>query len=182
MKVVCLLRGINVGGHKKIKMVDLRALLLELGLRDVVTYIQSGNIVFDPSGKSESELISTIEAGIDEAFGFEVPAVIRSHEELARIIRDSPFGPVDLATEGTHYGVSFLESPPTEDRAALLETLVVLPERLVVREREVYLHCPNGFGQSKLPSNAIESKLRVRATARNWKSLIKLYELSAPES
>ncbi len=182
MKLVALLRGINVGGHKKIKMADLRALFGELGFGDVQTYIQSGNVIFDPAGADEAEAIERISKGIRGRFGFEVPVIVREHEELDAIISESPFPAFDAAQEGAYYAVSFLAETPANEKIDAIQPFVKPPEELVVQGRQIYLHCPNGFGRSKLSPALLEGKLGVTATTRNWKSLLKLRELSKPEA
>jgi len=177
MTYISLLRGINVSGQKKIIMKDLKALYESLGFENVVTYIQSGNVIFK-SNKSEDVLIELIEKAISNKYGFDVPVQIRSTGEFEHIIKACSFGELDLVEEGTRVMVTFLALVPSTEFVAKLMTYVKEPERLLIVGREVYLHCPNGYGKTKLSNIFIENKLKVKATTRNWKSVIKLYELS----
>ena len=176
MTYISLLRGINVSGQKKIIMKDLKALYASLGFENVVTYIQSGNVIFK-SNQSEDVLIELIEKAIANKYGFDVPVQIRSASEFEQIVKSSPFTELDLVEEGTRVMVTFLASPPSTESVAKLMTYVKEPERLIIVRREVYLHCPNGYGKTKLSNVFIENKLKVKATTRNWKSVTKLHEL-----
>jgi len=178
MKYVSVLRGINVSGQKKIKMTDLKSLYESLELQNVVTYIQSGNVIFDANSKDKSELKAKIERAIEEEYEFHVPVEIRTHREISDIINNNPLGPVDLQKDGTKVLVTFLSSQPMQDRISNLQHHVAAPEQLFVMGKEVYLYCPNGYGRSKLSNIFLEKKLGVGATTRNWKSVLKLHELS----
>ncbi len=178
MKYVSLLRGINVGGHRKIRMGDLKSLYESMGLQNVVTYIQSGNVVFDALGNGKVDLKTRIEQAIEGEYGFRVPVEIRTGREIEDVIRNSPFGSVDLMEDGTKVLVAFLSSKPAEAKVSEIQQFVVDPERLVVRGQEAYLYCPNGYGKSKLSSTFLEHKLGTEATTRNWKSVHRIHELS----
>ncbi len=181
MKYISILRGINVSGQKKIKMGDLKSLYELMGFQDVVTYIQSGNVIFDATAGNEFELKSRIEKSIEKKYKFHVPVEIRTNRKFENIIKNCPFGSVDLAAEGTKVLVTFLSSIPAKDKITELLKHVVAPEKLVFSGRDVYLYCPNGYGKSKLSNTFIENKLKVKATTRNWKSVHKLFELSMGE-
>lgn len=178
MKYASVLRGINISGQKKIKMADLKSLYESLGFQNVVTYIQSGNVIFDTNSKDKSELKAKIEKVIEEEYKFHVPVEIRTHREIADIIDNNPLDPVDPQKNGTKVLVTFLSSQPTDARVSDLQHHVAAPEQLFVMGKEVYLYCPNGYGKSKLSNTFLEKKLGVGATTRNWKSVLKLYELS----
>jgi len=175
---VSLLRGINVGGHKKIRMADLRGMYEGLGLVEVQSYIQSGNVVFGSPGGEAGALSRQIEAAIEREFGFEVPVMIRTLGELRQVVECCPFGPVDVEKDGAKVLVTFLSGEPAEAGKEWLEGLVVGSDRLVVVGREVYWHCPGGFGNSKLSMTALEKKLGVSATGRNWKTVQRLVEMA----
>ena len=177
-KYISILRGINVSGQKKIKMSDLKSLYELLDFQNVVTYIQSGNVIFDASVENTDELKITIEKAIEEKYKFHVPVEIRTNHEIENIINNCPFGSVNLAEDGSKVLVTFLSSEPQEEMALDIQKYVVVPEKLVVRGKEVYLYCPNGYGKSKLSNTFLEKKLNVVATTRNWKSVYKLHELS----
>ena len=178
MKYISLLRGINVSGQKKIKMADLKSLYESLSFKNVVTYIQSGNVIFDAVVKNKSDMKIKIEEAIEESYKFHVPVEILTNAEICDIIKKYPFGSVDLAEDGTKVLVTFLSSKPSEDRVSDFKKYVTAPEKLIVQEKEAYLYCPNGYGKSKLSNTFLENKLGVKATTRNLKTVHKLYELS----
>ena len=179
MKYVSILRGINVSGQKKIKMVDLKILYEEQGFENVITYIQSGNVIFESNTKQNIEALKKIiEKAIEAKYTFYVPVDIRTNLELEQIIQKCPYSEAKEEENGTKVLVTFLQSLPSEETKELLLTYVKSPERLIIQGREVYLYCPNGYGKSKLTNTFIEKKLGISATTRNWKSVKKLYELS----
>jgi len=179
MKYISLLRGINVSGQKKIKMLDLKSLYESLGFVNVVTYIQSGNVIFESDNKNIAKLKSQIEDTIEGKFKFDVPVEIRKKSEVTTIITNNPLGPINLETDSTRVLVTFLAAKPNKDKLADLLSYVSLPNKMLISGKEIYLYCPNGYGKSKLTNNFIEKKLGVVATTRNWKSVLKLHELSS---
>jgi len=178
MKYVALLKGINVGGQKKIQMADLKSMFEELGFAEVATYIQSGNVIFDTRPAQAEKLEQKIEAGIEQSFGFEVSVLVRTHEDLDQALTENPFGSMDPEQDGTRVMFTFLSSSPLSENARKVEALVGLPEKLVVKSTLAYLHCPNGYGKTRFSNTWIENRLKVRATTRNWKSVLKLHQLS----
>ena len=180
MKYVSLLRGINVSGQKSVRMSDLKSLYEDLGLRDVVTYIQSGNVVFSSDSKDKNALAKKITQGIKKQYLFDVPVEIRTHAELKKIIQSCPFGSVDVARDGSKVLVSFLSQKPDLKLVQQLLDYATSSEKLAHQGKEIYLFCPDGYGKSKLSNAFLEKKLDVQATTRNWKSIHKLTELSAP--
>ena len=173
-----MLRGINVSGQKKVKMDDLRALYESLGLQNVITYIQSGNVIFECRNTNKTELKQKIEKSIEEKYEFKVPVEIRTDRELENILNNSPFGHIELAEEGTQFLVTFLSTIPSESKVSEIQHFVAAPEQLFICGQEIYLHCPNGYGKSKLSNSFLENKLGIKATTRNWKTVNKLYELT----
>jgi len=182
MQKIAILRGINVSGHKKIKMVDLKQLFINLGFTDVVTYIQSGNVIFDTEVSDDTKLTQMIKGAIKEHYDFEVPVIIRCHAEIKSIIKNCPFGEVDLLKNGAKVLLSMLAQTPDAENIQCLMSYVKAPEQLVIKDKNVYLFCPNGYGNSKLSNVFIENKLKMQATTRNWKTVHKLFELSVPSS
>ena len=181
MKYISLLRGINVSGQKKIIMKDLKALYESLGFKNVVTYIQSGNVIFDSDSDgdgSDEDVIAKIQSTITKQYGFDVPVQVREASYFENIIEACPFSELDLIEEGMRVMVTFLADVPSEENIVKLMAYVKEPERLVLVGKEVYLHCPNGYGTTKLNNNFIEKKLGVGATTRNWKTILKLHALS----
>lgn len=177
MRYLALLRGINVSGHKKIKMADLRALFEALSFKQVQTYIQSGNVIFESDAQNVTNLKVIIETAILQRFEFQVPIELRTLEELTQVVRDCPFPALDLQKDGTQVLVTFLADRPAATSVNNLKACVIAPEKLVVSGSEVYLYCPNGYGKSKLSNTFLETKLGVAATTRNWKSVNALWTL-----
>jgi uncharacterized protein (DUF1697 family) len=172
---IALLRGINVTGHKIIRMEALRALFEALGYRQVKTYVQSGNVIFE-AGK-DAKLAGKIEKKIMAEFGFNVSVLVKTPGEMAQVIRDNPF-PKPAGIDDSRLYVTFLSAPapPTAENA--LKGLATAQEQFHVGDREIYLCCPNGYGKTKLSNSAIEKKLGVVATTRNWKTVNALLALA----
>ena len=178
MKYAALLRGVNVGGKNKLPMKDLAAMFVAAGCRDVVTYIQSGNVVFSARAAILKKLPTTISQSITDAFGHRVPVVIRSHEELAAVIRENPFLKAG-EPEITLY-VAFLAHLPAAEAVAKLDPQRSPPDRYTVLGREIHMHLPSGIGNSKLTNAWMDSKLSTISTARNWATVLKLHEMTKP--
>jgi uncharacterized protein (DUF1697 family) len=173
---IALLRGINVGGKTLIKMPELKSLLAEMGFEDVSTYIQSGNVVFKSSTADARTLAATIEERIAKTFGLRPTVLIRTPAELAEIADGNPF--LGRETDLAKLHVVFLSGAPAAAAVEELDPKRSPPDEFSVRGREIYLHLPSGMGRSKLTVDYFEKRLGVRATARNWKTLNKLIELS----
>lgn len=183
---ISLLRGINVSGQKKVNMKELKALYESLGLKQVTTYIQSGNVVFYCNDKSPKELKVLLEAGISESFGFEVPVLVLSQAILNNTLKQLPFTNISVIEQGSQVIFSFLSSVIDTDKIALLDSYLTVGEELhssinsndSLSTNVIYLHCPNGYGKTKLSNTFLEKKLDVTATSRNLKTVIKLCELA----
>ncbi len=172
---IVLLRGVNVGGANRLAMADLRSLVTALGHTDVVTYIQSGNIVLNSSRSDRARLAAEICAGIEEAHGLSVSAVVRTPDELRQSLANIPFlGEVDAA----RVLITFLSGAPRADDAARLEPDRFLPDRFELRGSDLYGYYPNGAGRSKMTLDYFEKRLGVRGTARNLNTVAKLIELA----
>jgi uncharacterized protein (DUF1697 family) len=174
---IALLRGINISGHKIIRMEALRACFEGLGCRSVQTYVQSGNVVFEAREKDAVRYADELSKRIQRDFGFPVPVLLRTSEELEHIVRHNPF----LKQPGidpAKLHVTFLSAPAPKSTAEHLKTLATALEQFHVRGREIYLYCPNGYGRTKLSNAAIEKKLDAQATTRNWKSVQALVALA----
>jgi uncharacterized protein (DUF1697 family) len=177
MTYIAMLRGINVGPGKVVKMERLRTSFATLGFGEVRTYVQSGNVVFQSERKSPAELTRTIEAKIQRDFGFTVPVLIKTSKELAQIVRANPL----LRVKGIDVSklhVTFLSDAPPKTAARVLEDLATTRERVRILNREIYLYCPDGYGQSKLTNNTIEKKFSLVATTRNWRTVNALLEMA----
>jgi uncharacterized protein (DUF1697 family) len=175
-RYAALLRGINVGGHARVPMVDLRDACVGIGLRDVATYIQSGNMAFS-SDQSERELVPLIEAAIVAKFGFHVPVILRSHAELQAIEDANPYPDLALA-EPKFLSVQAFSEPLSPTLVAKLNPDLAPPEHFTIVGRDLYLHLPNGIGRSKLAEH-LGAKLGKLGTVRNWNTVLKLLEMTA---
>ncbi|WP_042163111.1 DUF1697 domain-containing protein [Paenibacillus gorillae] len=173
---VALLRGINVGGHNKIKMADLREALKELGLSGVQTYIQSGNVIF-ASADNEALLRERIEQQIYKVFGLTIKVIIRSYSELRQIADNCPFTEQQIAeaeasSEGECLYVSMLLQEPAAERIQKLQTIDLQKDQFHIAGNNIYLLYQKSIRNSKL-SVQVE-KLGVPSTVRNWKTINKL--------
>ncbi len=176
---IALLRGINVSGHKKIKMPDLKAMFEALGFTNVRTYIQSGNVVFE-SNSSEG-LEGKISAKIQEQFGFDVSVICRTAAEMEQVVARNPYAElVGFETEKLY--VTFLQETPSGEKLEALKTFTFEPEMYTVSGQEIYVYCFNGYGNTKLENAFFEKKLKVPASTRNWRTINKLIEMSQPEN
>jgi uncharacterized protein (DUF1697 family) len=167
-----MLRGVNVGGSKKLKMSELCELYSSLGLEDVRTYIQSGNVVFSTSQRNTSSLVKRIENELKDHLGSEVTVFIRTPDELGKIVAKNPF----IERDRTRLHITFLYDTPEETPMAKLNTARTNGEEFSVSGREVFLFLPNGMGRTKLSNNFFEKVLRVPATTRNWNTVTTLLE------
>jgi len=174
---ISMLRGINVGGHKSIKMEALRAMYESLGLRDVHTYVQSGNVVFRTAVRDLASLAKRIESKIEQTFGFRPAVIIRTPSELRETIRRNPF----TKRSGIEPGklvVTFLTADPSPEARVKMLSLKTDPEELRMEGREVFVYYPNGMGRSKLSPALIEKTLKMPGTGRNWNTVTKLLEMA----
>jgi len=172
-----LIRGINVGGRAKLPMPTLKAGLTELGFEDVATYIQSGNAVVRTS-RPRGEVPAAVERRILEDTGLAVTVMVRTHAELSRIAQRNPF--LTEENEPRHLHVLFLDTAPAKSATRRLDPDRSPPDRFHVDGKEIYLHHPNGLGRSRLSADYFERTLGVRATARNWNTVLKLVDLTSP--
>jgi len=169
---VALLRGINVGGKTKIAMAALRDTCASVGCEDVVTYIQSGNVVFK-SKLTADKLRSTLEEAIAEEFGFSPAVMIRTAKELTAVVDRNPYPDAD--DKSVHVG--FLHAAPDAATKKCLAAIDCPPEELTVLRRDVYLHLPNGMGRAALPVQMERCLRPAPITVRNWRTVTKLVEL-----
>ncbi|MFC5270843.1 DUF1697 domain-containing protein [Adhaeribacter terreus] len=176
---IALLRGINVSGHKKIKMPELKAMFEELGFTNVRTYIQSGNVVFE--SETSEDLESKISAKIQEQFGFEVSVICRTSAEMKQVIARNPFEKM-VGFEPEKLYITFLQQTPSAEKLEALQAFTFEPEMYTVSGKEIYVYCFNGYGNTKLENAFFEKKLKVAATTRNWRTVNKLIEMSQPET
>ena len=174
---ICMLRGINVGGHNSIKMESLRAMCESLGLRGAQTYVQSGNVVFKTSERDLDQLARRIETKIEQTYGFRATVIIRSSSELKAVIGKNPFAS-RRGIDPSKLLITFLATQPAREVRDKMLGLQADPEELKIEGREVYAYLPNGIGQSKLPA-VLERTLKTSGTGRNWNTVTKLLEMAA---
>ena len=164
-----MLRGINVSGQKIIKMPELKHLYEALGFSGVVTYIQSGNIIFSTDDHSEAkDLALKIENEILIKFGFDVPVIIRTADELTCVAKDCPFQNAEGFVPDKIY-ITFLEEEPDPEKVLKINPFDFKPDRFIIRGKEIFLSCSSGYGTTKLSNTFFENRLKVRATTRNWR-------------
>ena len=176
-RYVALLRGINVGGHKKVPMAQLRALLEAQGFEDVVTLLQSGNAVFSSKKKvPPARLERQLEEALEAALGFGVEVLVRTRDELAAAIAANPLPGAD--EQPSRFAVTFLSAAPEPARLAALDPAAYAPDEFRVVGRELYARFPQGMGRSKLAAVLSSPRLGVTATARNWSTVTKLLALA----
>ncbi|MGW0561821.1 DUF1697 domain-containing protein [Streptomyces sp. NPDC003016] len=178
-----LLCGINVSGHKKVPMVQLRALLAELGHRDVRTYLQSGNAVFttdaydaDDAEEAEASLAADLEKAMEQHFGFTVDCLVRSGAYLKAVADACPFPAAEL--EGRQLHVTYFSHQVGPERLAPVDPAAYLPEEFRLGDRALYLYAPDGLGRSGLAGALASLALLkgVTATTRNWNTVAELVE------
>lgn len=202
---ISILRGINVGGQKKILMADLKKLYESLGFNDIQTYIQSGNVIFNyqnPENKNGNnnndnkitlaelqnkiqenlslQIVEQITNKIAEQYNIEVPVIIRNVEEMESCIKNNPF--IGKYADLDKFHVSFLSQKPTQSNIDKLNDKFKEgnfgADEYVILAKEVYLYCPDGYGITKLSNNFLENKLKVIATTRNWKTVNELFRIA----
>ena len=172
MRYAAFLRGINVGGRKKVPMAALRELLQDLGYADVVTHLQSGNAVFSSPGKSPHSLARAIADRIAGEFGMDVKVVIRTGSQLADVVSRSPLpaGPENPS----RFFVAFLAAAPGPEATAAVQSMSFDPDQIWISGAEAFLWCPAGAADTNLTNAFLEKRLGVTATSRNWNTVIKL--------
>ncbi|WP_149180739.1 DUF1697 domain-containing protein [Streptomyces sp. TRM49041] len=177
-RYAALMRGINVGGAKKVPMAELRAVLTGLGHRDVQTYLQSGNAFFTTaSGADESALATALEKAVEQHFGFHVDCLVRSGQYLRAVVEACPYPAAELQPKQLH--VTYLSAPVTADRFAGVDQGAYLPEEFRLGDRVLYLYLPDGIGRSKLAEALARPALfKGVTTTRNWNTVLKLAEMA----
>jgi len=174
---VSILRGINVSGQKKVLMADLKMLYENLHFKNINTYIQSGNVVFETNSKTD--LRKAIESAILNAFGFDVPVIVIKADEFRETLQANPFiKDKEIAIDKLH--ITFLENTPDLKNSDALKTIESNEDQYILNNKIIYLYCPEGYGKTKLSNTTIEKKLRVKATTRNWKTCNELLKIIDP--
>jgi uncharacterized protein (DUF1697 family) len=174
---VAMLRGVNLAGYQKIKMEALKTLCTSLGLRDVQTYIQSGNIVFREDSEDPPKLARRLEERLEADFGFRPAVIIRTASELRKVIAKNPFaGRADI--EPSKLLVVFMDRVPTRQARDQVLAMPCDPEELCVNGREIYIYYPNGMARPKIPLVRLEKALQCASTGRNWNTVNKLLAMA----
>ncbi|MBD5655626.1 MAG: DUF1697 domain-containing protein [Candidatus Eremiobacteraeota bacterium] len=172
---VALLRGVNVGGKNVLPMAALAQIFSDAGSTDVVTFIQSGNVVFSASATVARGLADRVATAIVERFGFGSVVILRSAREFEDAIASNPF--LGTVTDLRQLHVMFLARKPEPDRVATLDAGRSPGDSFVASDREIYLSLPNGTAGSKLTNAYFDAKLATTSTVRNWNTVLKLAEL-----
>ena len=172
---IALLREINVSGQRMIAMKDLKALLIKAGYEQVMTYIQSGNIVFKSSETSKKTLEKDIGEVIEKHYGFAVPLLILTGEEVEKIIKKNPYN--DGKKDASKLHVTLLADIPAKDLLESTRDERYQSDEFQIVDKVIYLYCPDGYGMTKFSTTFFEKKLAVTATTRNWKTMEALGDL-----
>ena len=175
-KHVALLRGINVGGNRKLPMKSLAAMFTVAECVDVETYIQTGNVVFSAPATVAKRLPNTIKVAIEQQFRFSVPVVIRSQEELSACVERNPFLKRGIDTAALH--VAFLADVPDPACVAALDATRSPGDSFILRGCDIYLWLPNGVARTKLTNDYFDRTLKTVSTLRNWNTVLKLLEMA----
>lgn len=174
---IALLRGINVGGKNRLPMKELAAMFVAAGCDDVRTYIQSGNVLFRSEPAPGENIPSLISESILNQFGYRIPIVTRTAQELREVVSANPFVAAGADADKLH--VAFLPEPPDSALVEALDPNHSPGDEFAALGREVYLYCPNGFARTKLTNSYFDSRLATTSTTRNWRTTLKLLEMTA---
>lgn len=177
-KYIAILRGINVGGKRKILMADLKELFSKLGFSYIETYIQSGNVIFNMKTKEDNLILANkIEQSILKNFKFEVPVIVRSVDEFKDVISKNIFAK-EKETDIERLHLTFLKEVPETEKSEKIKSYNYYPDNFKIIGKNVFVYCSGKYSDSKLTNSFFENKLQVSATTRNWKTVLKLSELS----
>ena len=176
-KYIALLRGINVGGKRKILMADLKKMFSNLGFTDIATYIQSGNVVFSAAIQEDHlKLSAQIEQAISKHYEFEVPVIIRTAKEWKEAMEQNPFlKKQEVEPERLH--LTFLKDLPSKEKLEAILSYDYSPDQFQIFDKQVFVYCSGKYSDSKLTNGFFETKLKVAASTRNWKTVLILSEL-----
>lgn len=174
---IAILRGINVSGKNKIRMKDLAAMLNKLGLQNIRTYIQSGNILFEHEEKPERHFEALINSAIRDEYGYGIPVIVMSREYLRKVVDDNPFLKREDVDPNTLH-VTFLSEYPEKAGTYLPLEVKYPPDEMLPGDKAFYILCPKGYGRTKFNNDFFEKRTKVAATTRNWKTCNKLLDLA----
>ena len=175
--VISLLRGVNLGGHHKVKMSDLCALYGSLGHADARSHINSGNVVFRTGERDLATVVKKLESAIEKKCGFHADVVVRTPAEMRDVIRRNPFAKRKDIEPGKLL-VTFLGGKLDREISDQVRSLKPDPEEMHLDGREIYTYFPEGAGRSKLFSGLSGKLLKNQGTARNWNTVLKLLEIA----
>lgn len=174
-KYLALFRGVNLASRNRLSMKDLAGIFTALGCRDVRTYIQSGNVVFNASAKIAAQVPAAVSKEVQDRFGITAPIVMRTVEEMSAVLQNNPFLAQGAEEKALH--VSFLADAALPANIAKLDPNRSEGDSFAVVGREIYFHLPNGMARTKLTSQYFDSRLKTIGTARNWRTVQQLYAL-----
>lgn len=174
---IALLRGINVGGNKKVAMADLRDLLTELGFADPRSLLQSGNLVFRSDALEGAGLERLLDAETEKRLGLKTEFFVRTAKEWKGVVASNPF-PDEAESDPSHLVVMFLKDAPDAESVGALQAAITGREIVRAVGRQAYIVYPDGIGDSRLTNAVIEKKLGTRGTGRNWNTVMKLDALA----
>lgn len=176
MIYLTFLRGINVGGHNKIKMADLREALTAKGFQGVKTYIQSGNICLKSSLASPQEVAAIIQQTIQEHFGLNIKSIVKTPIGIGKVVQELPEEILNSTPHNKVFAM-FLDKNPEKNAIDYFLSKDYSPDWVRVGDRAIFFACPDGISKSKLNNNWIEKQLKVNGTTRNYKTLLKILSL-----
>jgi uncharacterized protein (DUF1697 family) len=174
---IAILRGINVGGKRMIKMEALKQMFVGMGFQNTLTYIQSGNVIFRAEKSDRNNLEQRIAKAISDSFSLDVPVIVKDMDELTQIVSANPFLS-DESKNVDYLHVTFLDKTPAKELIKNITDKNFHPDEFQMINDASYLYCPNGYSNSKLTNAFFESKLKVTATTRNWRTTIELLNLA----
>ena len=175
MRYIALLRGINVGGNTMIKMADLKSSFEKLGFKNVVSYINSGNLAFDVAKSTEEKICAKIEKAIEKEVGKPVQVMVREQSSIKRVLDNNPFSGAYETHKQMH--VLFMKHKMPNDKEEQLKAAGTEQEKFEVIDREIYALLKGGMAESLMGRGLIEKRFKVSITARNWRTVEKLAEL-----
>ena len=174
---ITILRGINVGGQKLLKMEALRKIFTDLKFENVRTYIQSGNVIYTSHTTNINFLNEQISKAIENTFGFHVHLITLTRNELKKAIQLNPFLK-DETVEHSYFHITFLANTPTTESIETIKKLNFNEDKIEINGKIIYLYCPDGYSNSKLTNAFLEKKLNTIATTRNWKTTNELLKIA----
>lgn len=175
---LAILRGINVSGKNKILMKDLKMHFEKNGFENVITYIQSGNILFNlPDAKEINQIEDLISQIILDEYYFNIPVIVLELKFLKRIIENNPFK-LNANFDSTKLYITFLKDSPLRENLKKIEEYDYPPDEFIIKNNLAYIYCPEKYGKTKLSNKFFENKLKVSATTRNWKTINKVIDLA----